>query len=212
MENITSLDIFLAILAAIFLILWLVYAVRILLSGRKIRDRNRVILRQYENARRLKEALRTLRGRYDDAQESIAALRTELTGEQAEPELLPDEGGRAFRQVGDAIRAARLYASEKVSREEVCQLVHLEKKELDAVLKQAGVTLEELMDELRLEAVIPLLGEARDRETPPAAEGEKPVDPVEQVALDHGYGSRRALSRALKEALGMSLDELLEIL
>lgn len=212
MENITSLDIFLVITAAIFLILWLVYLVRILLAGKKIKDRNRVILRTYEKMQLLRADQRSLRERYDQAQETIAGLRTEISGTEAEPQTLPDEGGRAFRQVSDALRASRLFTHEKVSREEVCQLVHLDKKELEALFKQAGTTLEALVDDLRLEAVLPLLREAKNADVPPAEDGQKPVDPVEKVILETGYTSPRALSRQLRETLGFPLDELMDIL
>ena len=86
-------------------------------------------------------------------------------------------------------------------------LVHLEKKEFEAVLKAGGVTLDGILDGMRLEAALPLLKEAAGAEKP-----EDGSDPVANAAIAAGFSSKRALGRSVKDALGMSLDELLEII
>lgn len=207
MEKITSVDIFIGVVALIFLLLWIVYLVRVLVLQGRVKSRNKLLLAQYEKALQGQAALRTLQERVDGQQETLATLKAELAGTPAQVENLPDEGGRIFRQVLDAIRASRLYAQEKATREDVMALVHLEKKELDAVLKGAGVQLDDLFDDLRLEAALPLLREAVRADKP-----EDGSDPVENAARTAGFSGKRALGRKVKDALGMPLEELLEIL
>ena len=206
MEKITSVDIFIGVVALIFLLLWIVYLVRVLVLQGRVKSRNKLLLAQYEKALQGQAALRTLQERVEGQQETLATLKAELAGTPAQVENLPDEGGRIFRQVLDAIRASRLYAQEKATRENVMALVHLEKKELDAVLKGA-VQLDDLFDDLRLEAALPLLREAVRADKP-----EDGSDPVENAARTAGFSGKRALGRKVKDALGMPLEELLEIL
>ena len=208
MENISSLDIFIAVVAIIFFLLWAVYVVRIIFARRKARNRNRLILKQYQQALEDRALIRSLKDRLDESNEKVASLRAELTGTQEDGQGLPEESGRILRRMEDAIRASRLYAAEKpATREDVMNLVHLEKKEFEAVLKAGGVTLDGILDGMRLEAALPLLKEAAGAEKP-----EDGSDPVANAAIAAGFSGKRALGRSVKDALGMSLDELLEII
>ena len=208
MENISSLDIFIAVVAIIFFLLWAVYVVRIIFARRKAKNRNRLILKQYQQALEDRALIRSLKDRLDESNEKVASLRAELTGTQEDGQGLPEESGRILRRMEDAIRASRLYAAEKpATREDVMNLVHLEKKEFEAVLKAGGVTLDGILDGMRLEAALPLLKEAAGAEKP-----EDGSDPVANAAIGAGFSGKRALGRSVKDALGMSLDELLEII
>ena len=127
MENISSLDIFIAVVAIIFFLLWAVYVVRIIFARRKAKNRNRLILKQYQQALEDRALIRSLKDRLDESNEKVASLRAELTGTQEDGQGLTEESGRILRRMEDAIRASRLYAAEKpATREDVMNLVPAE--------------------------------------------------------------------------------------
>lgn len=208
-----TIEILIIVFGAIFLILWLVWVIRLAAANGRIRSKNRRILDQ---SARLEKAL----GEADDSAELIRTQAEQIDGLKAK--LNPSGSATSvveaprpterqqWRTLSKAIINRKIYLREKVTKDELAEILKTDKKGLDsmaAAVLPSGKTVFDWIDGQRIKAAISLLRGYKNRKS-----GEDEDETIGDVAKKAGFSGESSLNKAVKNQLGMSLKELYRII
>ena len=132
-----------------------------------------------------------------------------------DPEL---EDRIMMHNLEDAILSSKLFLNQAATKEDVAGLIKVEKKRLDALLKNNGdITAMDLLGKYRLEEAIAKIREVKldsKNKKKKEDESETPVKEVtlEDIAQSSGFPSVRAMNKASKQRYGMSINELRKVI
>ena len=200
MENtdINSIDIILLILAVIFLVLWVVNLVKLYSARATVRRRNAFIWSQRQEVWRLRSLVRseqTARQHAEEELESARAANDALTGKPVDSGTVsaPDRDLRT--QLDEAMQVSHRYLRSNFGKDDVADLLHVEKKDVDQLFKDASLS--DYIARWRMEYAI----------------GRMQEDPEKSIAFiagECGFSGERAMDKASRQVVGMSVEELRE--
>lgn len=193
-DNINAMDVILIIAASVFLIGWIAWVIKYLISGRRIKAKNDLLFRRYNqlNEERKKNAmLENLLDSYhlgDDRAEVMDFRRT-------------------FRNIENQVRQTKIYKNTKVTNADLAALVNIEKKDFELIAKEACPfdSVPDWLDAIRLSEAMALIRNLSDEDEGNDAK-------IVEIAAESGFGTRRALTNACKRIIGINLYELMRIL
>ncbi|MCQ2133762.1 MAG: hypothetical protein MJY88_02230 [Bacteroidales bacterium] len=190
-DNINALDIIIIVSAVVFLVCWIAWIIRLIIVGSKLKKRNAMLYKRYEELRmerKKADMYESLLDSYHLNAEDVAGIH---------------DHRRVFRNLENQIKQTKIYKNAKVSAADLAELVGLDKSSFDIMFKEASPTdtLNDFMDSIRLnEAIEMFKNDLNDGE----------LDAwIAQIATDCGFANRRALNNACKRIIGIGIIELL---
>lgn len=193
-DNINAFDVILIITSAFFLLCWIAWVIKLIISSRRIAAKNALLYRRYTQLVEEKKKNDLLENLLDSYH---------LGDDRAEIQDLR----RIFRNLENQVRQTRIYKNTKVTNSELAELVNLEKKDFE-VMAAAACPLDSIadwIDAIRISEAISLIKGLGDEERGNDAK-------IMEIATDCGFGTRRALSNACKRVIGINLFELIRII
>jgi len=210
--NNNTIEILIMVFGGIFLVLWLVWVFRLILANRRMKGKNRRLLAMVERldkaAEKEQESDELLRTQAEKIAELEAAISPNA-GAEAVVEAPAKSDKQLWKEFTEAVKDRKIHLREKVSKDELAELVGGDKKVLSslaAAMLPQGQTLMDWLDGLRLRAAIPLIRHHNARKT-----GEDEEETMDDVAKKAGFSGARSMGKAAKLHLGMSLAELSKI-
>ncbi|MBS7317889.1 MAG: hypothetical protein ACI3ZH_05965 [Candidatus Cryptobacteroides sp.] len=213
--DLNAINAILMIAAAILLVLWLVWVVRLAACRHRMKTKNRMLLSRLEELQAEKRRAMS----YEDIIDSYGNAR-------AEEEAGFVKGQREFRKLCDRVRQSRIYRNRSVSKDELVSLTMLEKAEFDQMFKDHSPvqSLSEWLDGFRLEEAVTELRvmkadeKAGKDKTASVDENGKALSAdklrekkLQDLAARTGFSSRKQLDKACRRIIGMTLHELVGI-
>jgi AraC-like DNA-binding protein len=221
-ESVNTIQVFVLMIAAIVLIFWIVWIVRLAVCKSRIKKKNRFIMKKLEELRSDHKMI----SEYEDLLDSAPGLLHE--------ESLVRHTERAMlRKLENQVRQSKIFLNQKVSRDDLAALVGMERKAFDAAFKAASPdrSPSEWMDWFRVEYAVEKLrvlkhefrrrkpaadsaadGQARQQTQTQAQTQQDRESRIARIALDSGFSGRRSLNRACRSQTGMSVGEMMKIL
>ena len=199
-KSINSLDLVLMIVAGIFFILWVVYLVKLFAAERKVRRRNSFIWKQWQEQSVLRARLRSENAARREAEEDLEAARAAndaLTGKPVESGTVsaPEESLRD--RIDDAMGTTHRFLRASFDRDEMAELMHVEKRELDETF--SDISIQDYISRWRMNYAVSLMKENPDKE-------------LGVVASESGFANQKALDRACRSFMGMGIEELSDVI
>lgn len=184
MENMdnsnNSILVLVVVSAAVFFLLWLIAIIRLAMTRRGIRQRNKIIVSlAVKNA-----GMETKVRRYS----SLLDKSEDFSSEES----------RMFAELEDMIIARELWHNQNISRDDMASLTGINRRQLDDILKirlPEGETWQTWIEGFRFHEALGMI-----------MEGKTPGN----VATACGYPSEKALDRSFRKNTGISLREFTE--
>lgn len=195
-DNLNTVDMLLIVSTAILLIFWLIWVVRLIICRHKLKGRNALLFKRYEDIRleRKKSAmLEELLDSYDAAGDGISEQR------------------RRFHKLEQQVIQTRIYKNVKVSEEDLAIQVGMDKQSFRDMFKDAcpQMSAGEWVDGIRLNEAIAKLRAMKAEKSEVKPSEEEKEQKIAHIAEDCGFSGRRSLNSACKRLIGISLHELL---
>lgn len=214
--NINTANVFLVATASLSFILWIVWVIRLAFCRRKLRNKNKLLLKRLDEIQ--------IEKRKVSAYEDLIDSNREM---QMDDETAFADKQRTFRKLENLVRQSRIYRNQSVSKDELAEMVRLDRKQFEAFFKEVSpvTQIAEWMDGFRLSEALTALKEMRadekskkkDRCDDASVQG--PTDPdkerenrIAEIASKSGFNGRKHIDKSCRRIIGMSLHELLRIL
>lgn len=201
-------------IAAIALIFWIIWIVRLASCKGRIKKKNRFILKKLEEIRTGHRKILE----YEELLESAPGL------------LKEEEAGihqqkRLFNKLEAQVRQTKIYLNQKVTKDDLANLIGVERNSFDALFKDMvpdespsqwldSFRIEYAMDKLRA-LKVELSKKPRPSQDDSAQAAVVRPDKekrLEKIARESGFSGKKAMDRACRTQTGMSVGELMKIL
>ncbi|MBR1573364.1 MAG: hypothetical protein IJ652_00780 [Bacteroidales bacterium] len=195
-NSIRSIDIVLLIIAVLLLVLWIVNLVRLSLARAQVRKRNERIWNLYRDHAAMRQRLRRetdLREKAEDDLLSARAANDALVGRPVESGTVEAPQPDLRARLDDAMQTSHRYLRASFGRDDLAELIHVDKKEIDALFKDGSPA--DYIAAWRLDYAIALMQD-------------EPVKDTATLASESGFPSEKALDRTCRNRLSMSFEEL----
>lgn len=211
-ENANTITIILIVASVILLVCWIVWAVRLFIANHRLKSRNKLLLKRFQDL--LLERRKT--STYEDLLDTKAAA--------AEEREAYTEYRAKFRLLENRVRQTRIYRNSKVTKAELSDMIALDPKEFDALFRDCSQveSFVDWIDGFRIADAIPMLRQMKEERKHSPSKNEVHEDAtmtqedtetkVNKIAQELGFSGRRALNGACKRVLGMGVHELIMIL
>ena len=215
-ESVNTLEVFIIMIAAIILLLWLIWVIRLAVCKGRLTRKNRLLLKQQNE---LMLGHRKIL-RYEDLLESAPGLLNEEPQEMREIK-------RTANKLENQVRQSKIFLNQKVSKEELATLVGMDKKSFDAFSKEnfKEQTSSQWLDLFRIEYAMDKLRalkvelgrKVRNSSDNGESSQNGQIRPdkekrLERIANESGFSGRKTMDKAFRFHIGMSLNELMKIL
>lgn len=193
-DNINALDVILIISTSFFLLCWIAWIIKLIISSKRIATKNALLYDRYQQLieeKKKNDMLENLLDSYHMSED-----RAEI-----------QDSRRIFRNLENQVRQTKIFKNVKVSNSELGELVNLEKKQFELMAEDACPfdSVSDWLDSVRIAEAIKLLSGLGDEEQGNDAK-------IKEISMDCGFSSRRALSNACKRIIGINLPELNRII
>lgn len=190
-DKINALDVIIIISAVVFLVCWIAWIIRLIIVGSKLKKRNTMLYKRYEELRlerKKSDMYESLLDSYHLNAEDVAGIH---------------EQRRIFRNLENQIKQTKSYKNSKLNSTDLAELISLDKTSFDIMFKEASPTdtLNDFIDTIRLNEAIEMF--KNDME-----DGEQDAV-IQQIATDCGFTNRRAMNNACRRIIGIGIVELL---
>lgn len=192
-DNINAMDVLIIVCAVIFLVCWIAWIIRLIITGSKLKTRNALLYKRYEELR----LERKKSDMYESLLDSYHLNSDDDSGIQ--------DQRRMFRNLENQIRQTRIYKNTKVTANDLAELISIDRKTFDIMFKEASPVpeLNDWIDSIRLDEAISSLKDMKAN-----GGGDQDAEIV-QIATDCGFASRRTMNAACRKIIGIGIVELL---
>lgn len=194
--TITGIDVFLFVLVLLFLVLWIVWAVRVLIMRSRLSKRNAFIWKQYMISEDLKKRQKALQATLSDAQDDLEEARA------ANDALMDRPVGKGTvespqtnlkERLDDAMQVSHRYLRKKFGKDDIAELLGTDKRTVDDLFKDSSI--QDYVTSWRIDYAVKLMQE-------------DPSKALEAVADESGFEGIKGLQSACRTAFCMDVEEL----
>ena len=193
-------SIFIMVLGAIVLVLWLISLIRILILKNRIRRKNGYIWRQKIDIQDLHARIReesAARPRAEEALEAAYAANDALAGKPVAEGTVSAPRISPIEKLDEAMERSHAYLRSSLSESDLTMMTCLEEREIYKALGDRSFG--EYVNKWRLDYAISTMRESDGRTS-------------ESIAADCGFLSLSAMDKTCRKILGMDIEELEDVI
>lgn len=194
--TITGIDVFLFVLVLLFLVLWIIWAVRILIMRSRLSKRNAFIWKQYMISEDLKKHQKALQATLSDTQDHLDKARAAndaLMNKPVEKGTVETPGTDMKARLDDAMEVSHRYLRKKFGKDDIAELLGTDKRTVDDLFKDSSI--QDYITSWRIDYAVKLMQE-------------DPSKALEAVADESGFEGIKGLQSACRTAFCMDVEEL----
>ncbi len=194
--SISGIDVFLFVIALLFLILWIVWAVRVLVMRSRLSKRNAFIWKQYMISENLKARQKALQATLADTQEHLEDARAAndaLMNKPTEKGTVESRQTDLKERLDDAMQVSHRYLRKKFGKDDIAELLGTDRKTVENLFKDSSI--QEYITSWRIDYAVKLMQE-------------DPSKALEAVADESGFESVKGLQSACRTAFCMDVEEI----